>query len=140
MRYAHIQIQFNEHFELNNCHQVVGGDVFDQCVRCVATTGYARLLVIGFAGGRIPHLPVNMALIKGFDLVGVRMGAQMMIQPDLMTDMTNELLKLAQAGKLQPHVSAEFPAEKGKEAFEQVAKRKAIGKVCILFNEERSKL
>lgn len=42
----------------------VGGDVFDACVRCVAPLGNARLLVIGFAGGRIPTLPVNMALIK----------------------------------------------------------------------------
>ena len=81
-----------------------------------------------------------MALIKGFDLVGVRMGAQMMIQPDLYFEMNNELLKLAQQGKLKPHVSAEYPAHRGKEAFEQVAKRKAVGKICILFNESKSKL
>merc|ERR1712003_8789 len=72
-------------------YEPVGGEIFDQCVRCVAMNGYARLLVIGFASGTIPKLPVNMALIKGFDLVGVRMGAQMMIQPHLMTEMVESL-------------------------------------------------
>merc|ERR1712014_236872 len=72
----------------------VGGDIFDQCVRCVATRGYARLLVIGFASGTIPKFPINMALIKGFDLVGVRMGAQLGLQPDLSREMVQDLLKM----------------------------------------------
>lgn len=55
----------------------VGGEIFEQCVRCVAVGGYARLLVVGFASGSIPKFGINMALIKGFDLVGVRSGAQL---------------------------------------------------------------
>merc|ERR1712196_741040 len=100
-----------------------------QCIRCVAPAGGARLLVIGFAGGRIPQMPDNKALIKGFSLVGVRMGAQMMQEPSLLEEMTEELLKLAHEGKLQPHVSLEFPMDKAQEAFTVVAERKAIGKV-----------
>eukprot|EP00658_Telonema_sp_P-2_P036743 TRINITY_DN26513_c0_g2_i1.p1 TRINITY_DN26513_c0_g2~~TRINITY_DN26513_c0_g2_i1.p1 ORF type:complete len:280 (-),score=67.55 TRINITY_DN26513_c0_g2_i1:180-1019(-) len=121
-------------------YEIVGGDVFDQCVRCVASKGYARLLVIGFAGGRIPSLPANMSLIKGFSLVGVRMGAQMMIQPDLRAEMSRELMRLAADGKLKPHVSGEYPMNRAREAFSQVAERKAIGKVCITFNGAGSKL
>jgi NADPH2:quinone reductase len=115
----------------------VGGDVFDQCVRCVAPKGLARLLVIGFADGRIPSLPANMALIKGFDLVGVRMGAQMSIQPDLMADMIKELLKLAGEGRLAPYVGSEFPMERAKEAFTLMHERKVLGKTCITFNAEK---
>merc|ERR1719203_279315 len=82
----------------------VGGEIFDQCVRCVASKGYARLLVVGFACGTIPKLPVNMALIKGFDLVGVRMGTQLMFQPQLAKEMVESLIKMASDGKLKPYV------------------------------------
>jgi len=112
----------------------VGGDIFDQCVRCVATKGYARLLVVGFACGTIPKFPVNMALIKGFDLVGVRSGAQLAIQPELSQEMHKELAKMAEDGKLKPYVSAEYPVEKFKDAFWLMEKKQVIGKCCITFN------
>jgi len=119
----------------------VGGKIFDQCVRCVAVRGYARLLVIGFASGTIPKFPVNMALIKGFDLVGVRMGGQMAFQPELADEMLQELLKLANQGKLKPYVCAEYPMEKYKEAFTLMEQKKVVGKCCITFNNDaQSKL
>lgn len=118
----------------------VGGDIFDQCVRCVAIRGRARLLVVGFADGRIPSLPANMALIKGFDLVGVRMGAQVTIQPELMDDMVGALLKLANDGLLVPHVGAEFPMERAREAFRLMHERRVVGKCCITFGGGVSKL
>lgn len=111
----------------------VGGDIFDQCVRCVATNGYARLLVVGFASGAIPKLPINMALIKGFDLVGVRMGAQLAIEPELGQQMLEHLLQLADEGKLRPYVGSEFPLERYKDAFYLMADRKVVGKCCIVF-------
>merc|ERR1712190_22778 len=114
-------------------YEPVGGEIFDQCVRCVATNGYARLLVIGFASGAIPKFPINMALIKGFDLVGVRMGAQMGLQPDLNREMVQDLLKMASEGKLKPYVSAEYPAERYKDAFKLMEAKKVIGKCCITF-------
>lgn len=55
-------------------YEVVGGDVFKECIRCIAPNG--RLLVIGFASGSIPTVPVNMVLVKGFSLVGVRSGQE----------------------------------------------------------------
>ena len=85
-------------------------------------------------------MPVNMALIKGFDLVGVRMGAQMMMQPHLYFEMTQKLIQLAHDSKLAPYVSAEFPMSQAKEAFKVLAERRAIGKVCITFNDTKSKL
>jgi len=114
-------------------YEPVGGDVFDQCVRCVASKGYARLLVVGFAAGRIPQLPANMALIKGFDLIGVRMGAQFGIEPDLARETTAQLLELAQQGKLKPYVGAEYPLDRCKDAFTLIEQKKVVGKCCITF-------
>lgn len=109
----------------------VGGDVFDQCVRCVSTKGWARLLVIGFASGAIPKLPANLALIKGFDLVGVRMGHQLALEPQLGKEMMDDILRMAAEGKLKPYVCAEFPIEQFKDAFKMMEERRVIGKCCI---------
>lgn len=121
-------------------YEPVGGEIFDQCVRCVATKGYARLLVIGFAGGTIPKFPVNMALIKGFDLVGVRMGAQLGMEPHLAMETVQDLLKMASEGKLKPYVCAEYPVEQYKDAFKLMEAKKVIGKCCITFGGGSSKL
>lgn len=114
-------------------YEVVGGKIFDQCVRCVATAGYARLVVVGFASGTIPQLPANMSLIKGFDLVGVRAGHQILIQPKLQKQILTELMKLANAGKLKPPVSLEVPMERFKEALYLLEEQKILGKCCITF-------
>jgi len=112
----------------------VGGDVFDQCVRCVATKGNARLLVVGFAGGRIPQLPVNNVLIRRFDLIGVQVYGQLLShQPALRQEMLTQLLQMSSAGKLVPHVCAEFPMEQHKDAFALMEEKKVLGKCCITF-------
>lgn len=113
----------------------VGGDVFDQCVRCVAPRGNARLLVVGFTDGRIPSLPANMALIKGFDLVGVRSGAQLALQPELFPEMMDRINELVAQGKLTPYVGAEFPLERAREAFALMQQRRVLGKCCITFED-----
>eukprot|EP00442_Polarella_glacialis_P047481 CAMPEP_0115080506 /NCGR_PEP_ID=MMETSP0227-20121206/18717_1 /TAXON_ID=89957 /ORGANISM="Polarella glacialis, Strain CCMP 1383" /LENGTH=346 /DNA_ID=CAMNT_0002468159 /DNA_START=123 /DNA_END=1163 /DNA_ORIENTATION=+ len=118
----------------------VGGKIFDQCVRCVATKGYARLLVVGFACGTIPKFGINMALIKGFDLIGVRSGAQLAIEPELQRETMTELLKMADDGKLKPYISREFPVESFRDAFWLMEQKKVIGKCCITFGDGHSKL
>lgn len=118
----------------------VGGGIFDQCVRCVAQNGYARLLVVGFASGTIPKFPINMALIKGFDLVGVRSGAQLALEPKLQDETMRDLLRMANEGKLKPHVSGEFPMERYKDAFKLMESKQVVGKCCITFGHPRSKL
>ncbi|CAE7837972.1 unnamed protein product [Symbiodinium sp. CCMP2592] len=114
----------------------VGGEIFDQCVRCVTPKGYARLLVVGFASGTIPKFGINMALIKGFDLVGVRSGAQLGLEPALARETMLELLRLASEGKLKPYVGSEFPVDRFREAFKLMEERKVIGKCCITFAAE----
>ena len=121
-------------------YEPVGGKIFNECVRCVASNGYARLLVVGFACGEIPKFPINMALIKGFDLVGVRMGHQFVVQPKLRDEAISGLSQLANGNQLCPVVTAEYPIENAKEAFRLMADKKVIGKCVITMSPAAAKL
>jgi NADPH2:quinone reductase len=107
----------------------VGGDVFDESVRCIAFDG--RLLVIGFTSGRIPTVSVNMPLIKGFSVVGVRAGEYGRQFPERGRENTAAVWKLADEGIIRPRVHAELPLERWREAFDLLAGRQVIGKAVI---------
>ncbi|MGD9603922.1 MAG: NADPH:quinone oxidoreductase family protein [Gammaproteobacteria bacterium] len=107
----------------------VGGDLFDESTHCIAPFG--RLLVIGFASGRIPTLPVNYALIKQFAVIGVRAGEYGRIDPAAGATVTEGLLALANAGRLHPHVHARLPFERLVEAFERLAARNVMGRLVL---------
>ncbi len=107
----------------------VGGDVFDESVRCIAFNG--RLLTIGFASGRIPTLPVNMALIKGFSLMGVRAGEYGRRFPDRGRANLDAIWAMAEAGKLTPRVHAEFSLDDWRAAYDQLGNRQVVGKAII---------
>lgn len=107
----------------------VGGDVFDESVRCIAFGG--RLLSIGFTSGRIPSLPVNMALIKGFSLMGVRAGEFGRQFPELGRENLETIWRLADEGALRPRVHAELPLARWREAFDLLAHRGVVGKAVI---------
>ena len=94
----------------------VGGDVFDESVRCVAFDG--RLLVIGFTSGRIPTVSVNMPLIKGFSVMGVRAGEYGRQFPDKGRENSEAVWALANEGRIRPHVHAELPLYRWREAFD----------------------
>jgi len=107
----------------------VGGDVFDQSVRCIAFDG--RLLSIGFTSGRIPTLPVNMALIKGFSLMGVRAGEYGRQFPREGAENLEAVWTLADQGKIRPRVHAEFALDDWRAAFDLLADRAVVGKAVI---------
>ena len=107
----------------------VGGDVFDESVRCIAFDG--RLLVIGFAGGRIPSVSVNMPLIKGFSIVGVRAGEYGRQFPERGAENIKAIDALAASGRIRPHVCARFPLEQVRDAMRMLEERRVIGKVVI---------
>eukprot|EP00930_Biecheleria_cincta_P056396 TRINITY_DN4252_c1_g1_i1.p1 TRINITY_DN4252_c1_g1~~TRINITY_DN4252_c1_g1_i1.p1 ORF type:complete len:346 (+),score=63.67 TRINITY_DN4252_c1_g1_i1:44-1081(+) len=112
----------------------VGGEIFQQCVRCVATRGYARLLVIGFASGQIPQMGVNQALIRRFDLVGCMVYGQLMQEPEKLDEMRSKLLRMGAQGKLMPYVGSEIPIEQFRTALTLMNERRVLGKCCITFN------
>ena len=107
----------------------VGGDVFDESVRCIAPNG--RLLVVGFASGRIPTLPVNLALIKTFSVVGVRAGEFARQNPSQGAENQDAIWGLLAARRLTPRVHAELPLDQWRQGLGLLADRKVVGKVVL---------
>jgi NADPH2:quinone reductase len=107
----------------------VGGDIFDESTRCIAFDG--RLLVIGFTSGRIPQVSVNMPLIKGFSVMGVRAGEYGRQFPAKGLENAAAVAALAAEGRIKPRVHAELPLANWREAFDLLATRQVIGKAVI---------
>jgi NADPH2:quinone reductase len=107
----------------------VGGDVFDESVRCIAFNG--RLLVVGFTSGRIPTVSVNMPLIKGFSVMGVRAGEYGRQFPDKGRENMAAVWALGAEGRVHPHVHAELPLGQWRDAFDLLSDRKVVGKAII---------
>lgn len=110
----------------------VGGDVFDRSLRCIAWEG--RLLVIGFASGRIPQPPAGLLLVKNVAVVGLYWGAYAARNPQVLTDSLAQLFAWQAAGKLKPHISAAYPLEKTGDALRSLMERKSVGKVVVTTN------
>ncbi len=107
----------------------VGGDVFDESIRCIAWGG--RLLVIGFTSGRIPTVPANMPLIKGFSVVGVRAGEYGRRDPAAGAENINQIDTWAAEGRIRPHIHAELPLPRAVEAMGMLTAREVVGKVVV---------
>lgn len=107
----------------------VGGDVFDASLRCIAWDG--RLLVVGFASGRIPQLALNLPLIKGFSVVGVRAGEYGRRDPMRGAQNLMEVDRLAEQRVFRPHLFARYPLEQALDAMRALAERRVFGKVVI---------
>jgi NADPH2:quinone reductase len=107
----------------------VGGDVFDESIRCIAFDG--RLLVIGFTSGRIASVPSNMPLIKGFSVVGVRAGEYGRQFPDRGRENIAQIWDWARQGKTRPYVHDTLPLEQTVDGFRQLLDRKVVGKLII---------
>lgn len=111
------------------CLDTVGGDAFDAMSRCMAWDG--RLLVVGFASGRIPSLAVNLVLLKGYQLVGVWWGPFVERRPEVNRANFDHLFKLYADGKLRPHVSRVVPLERCADALGSVLSRNSVGRTVI---------
>jgi len=110
-------------------YDAVGGRFSEPALRSTAWDG--RFLVIGFAAGDIPKIPLNLALLKSCSIVGVFWGAFVGREPERNKANIDELMAMWTEGKLRPHVSETFPLERGGEAIRALADRKALGKVVV---------
>ena len=110
----------------------VGGDVFDHSIRCINWGG--RILVVGFASGRIPSLPINMSLIKGFSVIGVRAGEFGRRDPEKGIENNIAIREIADEGHLKPHICKEFTLQNAKQSIEFLSERKVIGKVVVTID------
>ena len=107
----------------------VGGDVFDHSIRCINWGG--RILIVGFASGRIPTLPINMALIKGFSVVGVRAGEFARKKPEKGIENNEEIRRICEEGFFDPYICKTFSLSKAKDSIKYLSERKLIGKVVV---------
>ncbi|MXP46373.1 zinc-binding dehydrogenase [Altererythrobacter luteolus] len=107
----------------------VGGDVFDESTRCVTFGG--KLLVVGFAGGRIADIATNIPLIKGFSVVGVRAGEYARRFPERGKRIADEVGRLASSGLITPPIDRIVPLSQWRSAFEAMARRGLVGKVVL---------
>ena len=92
---------------------------------------YGRYLVVGFAAGQIPKLPLNLVLLKGCDVRGVFWGSWTQREPAAHRANTADLLRWCAEGKLSAHVHAAYPLTEGARALKDIAERKVMGKVVL---------
>jgi NADPH2:quinone reductase len=107
----------------------VGGDVFDESTRCIAFDG--RLLIIGFTSGRIPSINVNIPLIKGFSVVGVRAGEYGRKYPAKGKENIAAIDALLAQKKIRPHIGARFPLAQAIDAMRALSTRTIVGKAIV---------
>jgi NADPH:quinone reductase len=107
----------------------VGGDTFDGSRRCVAFEG--RILVIGFAGGRIAEAPTNHVLVKNYSVVGVHWGLYNRVMPELIRSTHDQLIQLYEDGKIDPLIFRTIPFEELHEALKLLGSRGTYGKIVM---------
>ncbi|GLR18753.1 NADPH:quinone oxidoreductase family protein [Portibacter lacus] len=107
----------------------VGGDFSEQALRAIAWKG--RHLVVGFAAGSIPKIPLNLALLKGCSIVGVFWGSFAQRNPKKNMQNTMDLLQLFTKGILKPHIHKIYSLEEGPQALVDMMERKVKGKAVV---------
>lgn len=107
----------------------VGDKLAEPAFRCLNWEG--RYLVIGFAGGEIPKLPLNLALLKASDVRGVFWGAWLRQFPEAHRENTEEYLQMFAEGKIRPRISNTYPLADFVKAYDEIAERRAMGKVVL---------
>jgi NADPH:quinone reductase len=107
----------------------VGGDTFEKSLKCIAWNG--RLIVIGFAGGKIPSVAANRILLKNIEVTGLHWGAYAQNQPASIAEVFTALFALFEAGKIRPLVFREYPLEDAGRALVDLGSRRTWGKVVL---------
>jgi len=108
----------------------VGSSYSEPALRSMAWKG--RFLVVGFAGGEIPRIPLNLTLLKGCSIVGVFWGAFTEREPQRNQENLQELMNWLSQGILKPHISATYPLERAADALYDMLNRKVLGKAVLV--------
>jgi NADPH:quinone reductase len=110
----------------------IGGDAFDAAVRALAWRG--RLIVVGFASGRIPTIKVNYLLLKNIEVSGIQISDYRKRTPDLMAQCLQEIFAMFEAGKLKPSPTITYPLERFAKAMQDVRDRHVRGRAVLVQN------
>jgi NADPH2:quinone reductase len=107
----------------------VGGDQFDAAFR--ATRPGGRIVVIGFASGRVPQIAANHLLVKNISVIGLYWGGYLNFQPEILNQSLTTLLGWYREGRIKPHISHRLPLARANEALDLLRARKSSGKVVV---------
>ena len=107
----------------------VGGDVFDKSRKCIAFEG--RIVIVGFAGGRIADAPTNHALVKNYSVVGLHWGLYRLKDPTVIPATHAALMRLWEEGLIDPLIGAELPLAEAPKALARLGDRGTVGKVVL---------
>ena len=111
-------------------YDAVGGGFTEPALRALAWNG--RLLVIGFAAGEIPRIPLNLVLLKGCQIVGVFWGEHARREPERHRTNMDALLNWCASGRIKPHVHRTYALEETPAALQAIARREVIGKAIVV--------
>jgi len=115
-------------------YDAVGGPYSEPALRAIAWQG--RHLVVGFAAGDIPKIPLNLTLLKGCQIVGVFWGSFAMREPHKNRANAQQIFEHVAGGRLHPHVGLALPFERAREAWEQMEQRKLVGKAVLGWRQD----
>jgi NADPH:quinone reductase len=114
----------------NVIYDPVGGSYTEPALRSIAWRG--RLLVVGFAAGDIPKIPLNLTLLKGCAIVGVYWGEFTRREPERFAQEMRQLGQWYGEGRIRPHISATYPLDRAADALNDMAQRRVVGKVVLV--------
>lgn len=107
----------------------VGGDVFDAALRAVAYAG--RMVIIGFASGRIPEIKGHYVLLKNISVIGAPLDIHFKMQPEVMDVAIADLFQMYEAGAIKPEIMATYPLDDIHKAMDVIVGRKVKGKIVL---------
>jgi NADPH2:quinone reductase len=107
----------------------VGGDVFDAALRALAFGG--RMVIIGFASGRIPEVKGHYILLKNISIVGAPLDVHFKMRPDVMDAAVADILRMYEKGEIKPAIMATYPLENIQEAMDVIVGRQVRGKIVL---------
>jgi NADPH2:quinone reductase len=107
----------------------LGGDIFDAAIRALAWRG--RLVVIGFAAGRIPTIKANYLLLKNIEVSGLQVSDYRKRKPEQMAECLREVFALYEAGRIKPAPTATYPLAQVQDALREISDRKVRGRVVV---------
>jgi NADPH2:quinone reductase len=114
----------------NVIYDPVGGDTFDRSRKCIAWEG--RLLIIGFASGRIPEAPANHALVKNYSILGVHFARYSVMEPGFLQEVHGDLMRLQAEGAIHPLIGSQVALEDASAAIGLLVGRGTVGKVVVV--------
>ncbi len=109
----------------------VGGELSEPAFRSLGWNG--RHLVVGFASGDIPKLPLNLPLLKGASLIGVYWGEYVKREPHKVRANMERIVKWVQEGRIRPHIHGAYTLEQAADAFRAISRREVKGKVVLVM-------